>query len=331
MLATLVAEVYGPVGAAYADLIAAAKRVRKTFESTRRGGGRRRHQHRAAATDRVPAGPHEGRAARHLRRGRRADAGRSRSAACSRRAPTSPRSARRWRSTLRLPRAQRSSLPNLLALRVHGADGGLVATGRARHGPRRDVEDQPIYHKNLRAVRHRHRRDGRPQPGRRRARPAGCVRRSTRCRAGYSVDWAGEGEWKITVDVFRDLGLAFGAALLLIYVLLVAQTGSLLMPVVIMLAIPLTMIGIMPGFWLLNLLTDHPVAGYATPVFFTATAMIGMIALAGIVVRNSIILIDFIHLSQARGLSLREAILEAGAVRFRPIFLTAGAAMLGRS
>ena len=96
-----------------------------------------------------------------------------------------------------------------------------------------------------------------------------------------------------------------------------------------MVAIPLTMIGIMPGFWLLNLLTDYPVAGYATPTFFTATAMIGMIALAGIVVRNSIILIDFIHLSQQRGLSLREAILEAGAVRFRPILLTASAAMLG--
>ena len=116
--------------------------------------------------------------------------------------------------------------------------------------------------------------------------------------AGYSVDWAGEGEWNITVDVFRDLGLAFGVALLLIWVLLVAQTGSLLIPVIIMVAIPLTMIGIMPGFWLLNLLTDHPVAGYPTPTFFTATAMIGMIALAGIVVRNSIILIDFIHLSQ---------------------------------
>jgi multidrug efflux pump subunit AcrB len=146
---------------------------------------------------------------------------------------------------------------------------------------------------------------------------------------GYSVNWAGEGEWNITVDVFRDLGLAFGVALLLIWVLLVAQTGSMLIPVIIMVAIPLTMIGIMPGFWLLNVLTDRPVAGYATPTFFTATAMIGMIALAGIVVRNSIILIDFIHLSQGRGLSLHEAILEAGAVRFRPILLTASAAMLG--
>jgi multidrug efflux pump subunit AcrB len=144
------------------------------------------------------------------------------------------------------------------------------------------------------------------------------------------VDWRGEGEWKITLDVFRDLGMAFGAALLLIYVLLVAQTGSLLIPVVIMVAIPLTIIGIMPGFALLNLILDKPVGPYATPVFFTATGMIGMIALAGIVVRNSIILIDFIHLIMDRGgKSLKEAIIEAGAVRTRPILLTAGAAMFG--
>ena len=146
--------------------------------------------------------------------------------------------------------------------------------------------------------------------------------------AGYSVDLAGEGEWKITVDVFRDLGLAFGAALLMIYVLLVAQTGSLGMPLVIMVAIPLTIIGIMPGFWLLNLFTS-PVAGYANPILFTATGMIGMIALAGIVVRNSIILIDFIERLREQGLELVEALIEAGATRLRPIFLTAGAAMFG--
>jgi multidrug efflux pump subunit AcrB len=101
------------------------------------------------------------------------------------------------------------------------------------------------------------------------------------------------------------------------------------MPLIIMAAIPLTLIGIMPGFFLLDLLTNRPVAGFPDPTFFTATAMIGMIALAGIVVRNSIILIDFIHHSLARGLSLEEAVLEAGAIRLRPIALTAGAAMLG--
>jgi multidrug efflux pump subunit AcrB len=146
---------------------------------------------------------------------------------------------------------------------------------------------------------------------------------------GYSVDLAGEGEWKITVDVFRDLGLAFGAALLMIYVLLVAQTGSLGMPLIIMVAIPLTVIGIMPGFWLLNALFTEPVAGYDNPILFTATAMIGMIALAGIVVRNSIILIDLIQRLREQGAPLIEALIEAGATRMRPIFLTAGAALFG--
>ena len=147
---------------------------------------------------------------------------------------------------------------------------------------------------------------------------------------GYSADLAGEGEWKITVDVFRDLGLAFAAAMVMIYVLLVGQTGSLGIPLVMMIAIPLTIIGIMPGFWLLNLFTQ-PVAGYATPIYFTATAMIGMIALAGIVVRNSIILIDFIERSYYKDAetTLVDALIEAGATRLTPIFLTAAAAVFG--
>jgi multidrug efflux pump subunit AcrB len=145
---------------------------------------------------------------------------------------------------------------------------------------------------------------------------------------GFALVWSGEGEWKITVDVFRDLGIAFAAACLGIYILLVYETSSYSIPVVLMISIPLTVIGIMPGFWLLNLLWDKPIAGIANPVFFTATAMIGMIALSGIAVRNAILLIDFIHAALARGLPLRQAILESGAVRFRPIFLTAAAAML---
>jgi len=147
--------------------------------------------------------------------------------------------------------------------------------------------------------------------------------------AGTRVVWNGEGEWQITLDVFRDLGIAFGAALVLIYILLLLSTGSLVIPLIIMASIPLTMIGIMPGFWLLNVLVDHPVGGYATPVFFTATAMIGMIALSGLVVRNAIILIDFIHHALRRGVPLAEAIVESGAIRIRPILLTAGAALLG--
>ena len=147
--------------------------------------------------------------------------------------------------------------------------------------------------------------------------------------AGYRVNYAGEGEWKITVQVFRDLGIAFVGALIGIYILLVLQTSSYTMPLVIMVAIPLTMIGVMPGFALLNLFFTENIKGYADPIYFTATAMIGMIALAGIVVRNSIILIDFIHHHLDRGVPLEEAVLRSGAVRFRPILLTALAAMFG--
>jgi multidrug efflux pump subunit AcrB len=146
---------------------------------------------------------------------------------------------------------------------------------------------------------------------------------------GIEADWRGEGEWKITLDVFRDLGIAFGVALLAIYVLLVYETGSYALPVIIMLSIPLTLIGIMPGFWLLNMVRSQMIGGYANPVFFTATAMIGMIALGGIVVRNGIILIEFIKGAVASGAGLFDAVYEAGAVRFRPIFLTAGTTMLG--
>jgi Cu/Ag efflux pump CusA len=147
--------------------------------------------------------------------------------------------------------------------------------------------------------------------------------------AGFAVKFAGEGEWQITLDVFRDLGLAFGAAMIGIYILLVAQTGSFTIPVVVMLAIPLTVLGVMPGFWLLNVASAQQVGGFLDPVYFTATGMIGMIALAGIVTRDSIILVDFIHLSLARGRSLFDAIMESRVVRLRPILLTASAAMLG--
>ena len=146
---------------------------------------------------------------------------------------------------------------------------------------------------------------------------------------GYKVNWRGEGEWKITVDVFRDLGLAFAGALLGIYLLLVLQTMSYGMPLVIMVAIPLTLVGVMPGFALLNLFFAGKVGQFPNSIYFTATAMIGMIALAGIVVRNSIILLDFIHHNLDKGLPLKEAVIKSGAVRFRPILLTALSAMFG--
>jgi multidrug efflux pump subunit AcrB len=145
---------------------------------------------------------------------------------------------------------------------------------------------------------------------------------------GMQVSFAGEGEWKITLDVFRDLGLAFAAAMLMIYIILVAQMGSFLVPIVVMLAIPLTALGVMPGFYLLNAMAGQTVGGYADPVYFTATAMIGMIALSGIVTRDSIILVDFMQQSVARGRPLFDAILESRVVRLRPILLTAGAALL---
>jgi len=111
-------------------------------------------------------------------------------------------------------------------------------------------------------------------------------------------------------------------------VILVMQTNSFLIPLVVMLAIPLTILGVMPGFWLLNAISGQVVGGHADPVLFTATAMIGMIALAGIVTRDAIILVDFIGQSVKKGRPLFDAIMESRVVRMRPILLTAGAAML---
>ena len=127
-----------------------------------------------------------------------------------------------------------------------------------------------------------------------------------------------DGEWHITVEVFRDLGLAFAAVLVLIYVLVVGWFKSFKTPLVIMAPIPLTLVGILPA---------HAGMG----AFFTATSMIGFIAGAGIIVRNSIILVDFIELRRSHGMSLEEAVVDAGAVRFRPMLLTAAAVVVGAS
>ncbi len=266
---------------------------------------------------------------------------------------------------LRVPRAIRSSALDLSLLNVKGGDGRMVALAELGRWER-DLPDKTIYHKNLdRVVYVFAETAGRPpadavvdvQADRVKvaaeamladARPVGSGWISTQgprplagrtflhngsgiawaLPPGIRIDFAGEGEWQITLDVFRDLGLAFAAALVGIYILLVGQTRSFVIPVVVMLAIPLTILGIMPGFWLLNLLVGGQVGPYADPVFFTATGMIGMIALAGIVTRDSIILVDFIHLSLARGRSLFDAIMESRVVRLRPILLTASTAML---
>jgi multidrug efflux pump subunit AcrB len=147
--------------------------------------------------------------------------------------------------------------------------------------------------------------------------------------AETDVVWSGEGEWRITVDVFRDMGLGYLFALLAIFVVLRLQTGSNALALIIMSAIPLTIIGIMPGFWLMNQFGEQMIGGAPDPVLFTATAMIGMIALSGIVVRNSLILVEFISQARARGETVQEAVLQAGAVRMRPVLLTAGTTVLG--
>ena len=228
----------------------------------------------------------------------------------------------------RLPEEKRYHPEDMLKVYVRSMDGQMVSL--AELGRLEDeIQESTIYHKNLRPVVYVTGETAGVSPA---VAVLGMQKRLKEdpLPEGYSVNWRGEGEWKITLDVFRDLGMAFGVALILIYVLLVAQTGSLMIPVVIMIAIPLTIIGIIPGFSLLNLIMNRPIGIYETPIFFTATGMIGMIALAGIVVRNSIILIDFIHLLMDKGgTSLKEAIIEAGAVRTRPILLTAGAAMFG--
>ncbi len=133
---------------------------------------------------------------------------------------------------------------------------------------------------------------------------------------GPALKW--DGEWHITLEVFRDLGLAFAAVLVLIAMLMVGWFRSYVTPLVVMAAIPFSLIGILPAHW-------------AMGAFFTATSMIGFMAGAGIVVRNSIILVDFIELRRAHGLPLRDAVVEAGAVRFRPMLLTALAVVVGAS
>ncbi len=268
---------------------------------------------------------------------------------------------------LRLPRELRSSKASLNSIYVKGRPG-IAQTrerGGLRTAPvplvqlgeigafEETVNDQMIYHKNLQRVVYVFAEmagrapaeaiidlqfDLADEPGSSQASSVRPLSSRTYFTNGGGDEWSvpkgtqlvwnGEGEWQITLDVLRDLGLAFLAACLGIYVLLIYQTGSYFMPMILMISIPLTMIGIMPGFWILNHLGTMSVNGYPTPVFFTATAMIGMIALSGIAVRNAILLIEFAHEALRRGETLRDALLASGAVRFRPIFLTAGTALL---
>ncbi|MFH1725007.1 MAG: efflux RND transporter permease subunit [Elusimicrobiota bacterium] len=231
---------------------------------------------------------------------------------------------------LRLPESRRRDLSAVESIGLLSRNGTLIRLRELTE--RQETEaDQPIYHKNLQPVAYviadvsgkqespvyaimslRGRIDEL-------ARESGIALRQYYARQPESslesaMKW--DGEWHITYEVFRDLGIAFALVLILMYVLIVAWFRSFLIPLVIMTPIPLTLVGILPGHWGMG-------------AFFTATSMIGFIAGAGIVVRNSIILVDFIHLRLAEGMPLEEAVVDAGAVRFRPMLLTAAAVVVG--
>ncbi len=229
-------------------------------------------------------------------------------------------------------RPERSSLEGLEDIHLRGADGSMVSLRELV-----DVEHttlQPdIYHKNLRRVVYVTGDVAGAEESpvyailkmnraiRRLALPGGAhlaIYNSVQPAStdSYSMKW--DGEWQITIEVFRDLGLAFAAVLILIYVLVVGWFRSFTVPLAIMIPIPLTLIGILPAHALLG-------------AFFTATSMIGFIAGAGIIVRNSILVVDFIELRRTQGMPLAEAVIDAGAVRLRPVLLTAAGVIAGAS
>ncbi len=229
-------------------------------------------------------------------------------------------------------RADRSSEQGLENIRLPGADGSMVSLRELVIVEHKTIE-QDIYHKNLKRVVYVTGDVAGAEESPVYAimkmnkaldhltLPAGYT--LTRYNAEqpkstdhYSMKW--DGEWQITIEVFRDLGIAFAAVLLLIYVLVVGWFRSFIVPLIIMAPIPLTLVGILPA---------HAMMG----AFFTATSMIGFIAGAGIIVRNSIILVDFIELRIREGVPLAEAVIDAGAIRFRPMLLTAAAVVVGAS
>ena len=233
---------------------------------------------------------------------------------------------------LRLPREQRSSVDGLKGIKLLGARGNLVPLSElVQVEP--GIAEKSIYRKNLMPVvyvtgdvagqdespayallKMESNLDRLPLPGGYRLEKYITHQPSTNAR--YSMKW--NGEMHITYEVFRDLGLAFAVVLVLIYILVVGWFQSFLTPIAIMAVIPISLVGILPGHWLMG-------------AFFTATSMIGFIAGAGIVVRNSIILVDFVELRLKQGMDLADAVVDAGAVRFRPMILTAAAVIVGSS
>jgi len=228
---------------------------------------------------------------------------------------------------LQLPREAQVGLDALLALPLAAANGQLVPLSELVR-VERGVIDKPLFTKDLQPVTYVFGdvAAGGTLPDSplyglfaiRPKLPAGIdqywIRQPSDPYRAYAIKW--DGEWQITYETFRDMGAAYGVGLILIYLLVVAQFRSYLTPLIIMAPIPLTIIGVMPGHALLG-------------AQFTATSMIGMIALAGIIVRNSILLVDFIELQTARGMAFKQAVVDSAAVRAQPIALTALAAMVG--
>jgi multidrug efflux pump subunit AcrB len=230
-----------------------------------------------------------------------------------------------------LPAEKQSTLDALLKLRVRSRDGHLVPVSELVE-VREATREKAIYHKDLLPVVYvvgdmggkldsplYGMFDARSKIIGKELKEGGTlgewfIRQPADPYAGYGVKW--DGEWKVTYETFRDMGIAYGVGLILIYLLVVAHFGSYLVPLIIMAPIPLTIIGVMPGHALLG-------------AQFTATSMIGMIALAGIIVRNSILLVDFVNLQVGKGVPLARAIVDAAAARAKPIALTGLAAMLG--
>jgi multidrug efflux pump subunit AcrB len=235
---------------------------------------------------------------------------------------------------LRLPLAERTGLEHLGEIGMRTNTGGIVQLS-ALLNIEKTVQDKAIYHKNQKPVVYVLADVGGPGAEQAESPVYGVLGigkqlEEFRPAEGYQIEqyyasqpWSEEriamkwdGEWHITYETFRDMGIAFAVAMLLIYLLIVGQFQSFITPLIIMAPIPLTLIGILPGHWL-------------TGSYFTATSMIGFIALAGIIVRNSILLVDFIQLQERAGVALSEAVIKAGAIRTRPILLTAAALMVG--
>jgi len=226
----------------------------------------------------------------------------------------------------RLPRANRAVPEEIGTFMVKTPQGRMVYLSELGWFEERTI-DQPIYHKNLKPVVYVFGETAGLPPPEAIFALKDAVSRDASLK-DFDIVWSGEGEWDITVRVFRDLGIAFGVAVLGIYILLLYQTQSYLLPIIQLIALPLSIIGIIPGFWVLNLIFGETVGGWQNHVYFTATAMIGMIALAGIATRNSILLVEFIEERKKEGKPLERSLIEAGAVRMRAIFLTSLSAML---